>query len=576
MENIISIHDDQIKQEDRNRLTRHPSYTLWLTGLSASGKSTIAQKLSYELHHRGVLTYVLDGDILRKGLNKDLKFTKEDREENIRRVAEVSKLLNQAGTISISAFISPYEETRAKAKDIIGSQNFVEVFVQCPIDVCEERDPKGLYEKAREGNIKNFTGISDPYEEPKHPDITVNTDRDSVDDCVEQIIDYLDDKGFLNEERNRGNQPHGGKLVHNKIIQEKEPNGAKEIQVSDRVINDAEMIGIGAYSPLTGFMDKKEAKKVIHDMSLKNGLLWPIPILLPVDKDVEEGEELLLKDKNDDAIAKVQVEEVFTLDKENLCQKVFGTTEKDHPGVKAVLDEPDQYVSGEVKLLKKPKREKISEDSYLEPRDVRKVIEQKGWQTTVAFQTRNPIHRAHEYIQKSALEAVDGLLIHPIVGKTKSSDIPAHVRMQCYEKIIDEYYSEENTYLSVMPYAMRYAGPREAILHAIIRQNYGCTHFIIGRDHAGVGDYYGTYEAQELFKTIQHRLDIKPLMFEYAYYCNKCENVTTSKTCPHDKKNHIYLSGTKVREKLRNGESLPKEFSRKEVADILQKWSRNK
>lgn len=351
----------------------------------------------------------------------------------------------------------------------------------------------------------------------------------------------------------------------------------KEIVVENKVINDCEMISNGAFSPIKGFMNKEETQNVLNNMELLSGDLWSIPIVLPLDenqaKNIVSGEVLILKDSNNTEIAKIIVEETFTLDKLDYCEKVYGTSDLKHPGVKSFMDSGETFISGPITMINKPSRDGIDEKYYLDPKDTKRIFKEKGWNTVVAFQTRNPIHRAHEYIQKCALEFVDGLLIHPIVGDTKKDDIPADVRMDCYEVLVENYYSKENTMLSVMPAAMRYAGPKEAILHAIIRQNYGCTHFIVGRDHAGVGDYYGTYEAQEMLLSVQDKLKIHILPFEHAFYCQKCENVTSQKTCPHDKSYYIHLSGTQVRELLKSGQRPPLEFTREKVADVLIKWA---
>lgn len=377
-------------------------------------------------------------------------------------------------------------------------------------------------------------------------------------------------------------KPHGGTLI-NRIAQGKEKEELikqaqkfYKINIQDRFISDCEMIAIGGFSPLTGFMDKDTAISVIEKMKLPGGIIWSIPILLPISKSeyskIKNGDKVILKDKHDKFIAIIEVSEKFTLDLENYCQKVFKTTEIAHPGVKAVKEAGNYFIAGDIKLINRPAREKIDKDYFKDPLQTRKEFKEKGWNSIVAFQTRNPIHRAHEYLIKCALENTDGALIHPLVGETKSDDIPAEVRMQCYETIIENYFNQKRTMLTVLPTAMRYAGPKEAIHHMIMRKNYGCTHMIIGRDHAGVGDYYGTYEAQELVDKVSEQLGIVPLKFEHSFYCNKCENMATTKTCPHPASDHVFLSGTKVRKMLREGEKPPKEFSRPEVAEVLLKW----
>jgi len=354
-----------------------------------------------------------------------------------------------------------------------------------------------------------------------------------------------------------------------------------KIVAGDRYVGHCEMIAIGGYSPLKGFMTKEEAESVIKDIHLPNGLLWSIPIVLPAEenlwKSLKVGDEVAVYDKANRPIAIVVVEDKYTLDLDLYCKNVFKTNDENHPGVAFVKSAGNFFIGGELlRLINRPLREGIPEHYYQDPAEVRAVIKEKGWKRVVAFQTRNPIHRAHEYIIKCALETMDGALIHPLVGETKKDDIPAPVRMKCYEVLIENYFNKNRVILSVLPAPMHYAGPREAVHHMIMRKNYGCTHMIIGRDHAGVGNYYGTYEAQEFVDQFVDELGIKPLKFEHAFYCTKCENMATSKTCPHSKEQHVHLSGTKVRAMLREGRRPPKEFSRPEVADILIEWAAGK
>jgi len=301
-------------------------------------------------------------------------------------------------------------------------------------------------------------------------------------------------------------EPHGGKLV-NRIATGKEKeqllNRVKtlpQIEVPFRYLSDCEMIAIGGYSPLTGFMPKDEVMSVLEKVELTDGTVWAIPVILPLSEktasDVSVGDDIVLTEKGK-PIALVTVSEKYSLDKEYYCEKVYKTTDANHPGVKWFMESGDVFIAGDITLLNRPRRE-VSEKYYLDPAETRTQFSQKGWKNIVAFQTRNPIHRAHEYLIKCALESMDGVLIHPLVGETKADDIPAAVRMKCYEVLIDGYFNKERVLLSVLPASMRYAGPREAVHHMIMRKNYGCSHMIIGRDHAGVGNYYGTYEAQEV------------------------------------------------------------------------------
>lgn len=375
--------------------------------------------------------------------------------------------------------------------------------------------------------------------------------------------------------------PHGGELI-NRYAKSSEREDLIEKAISlpsvildDKNISDLEMIASGAMSPLTGFMTGKDYQTVVENMRLQNGTVWSIPITLAVNKDVVDkinsASEIALYDHDQHLLAILNVEDVYQYEKENEAEKVFRTTDGSHPGVAYVYGQGDYLLGGEIRMLNKPLHNDFV-DFRKDPEETRQVFKKMGWETVVAFQTRNPIHRAHEYLQKCALEVVDGLMIHPLVGRTKSDDVSAEIRMESYQVLLEKYYPKNRVYLSVFPAAMRYAGPREAIFHAIVRKNYGCTHIIIGRDHAGVGKYYGTYDAQHIFQEFTHdELDITPLFFEHAFFCIRCGNMASAKTCPHDSDSHVFLSGTKVREMLTKGELPPKEFTRPEVAQLLIK-----
>ena len=378
-------------------------------------------------------------------------------------------------------------------------------------------------------------------------------------------------------------RPHGGELINReatgdyrkKLLAEIE--NLYKIEIEDRYVSDCELIANGAYSPLKGFLHKDDVMSVLDNLRLTSGIIWSIPIVLPVDDknwhEVKIGDKIGLWSKREGKpIALLELEDKYTLDIDYFTQKVFKTTEIEHPGVKWFKESSGKFIGGKITLVNRPARENIDPSYYLDPVDTRRVFNEKGWNTIVAFQTRNPIHRAHEYLIKTALEANDGVLIHPIVGETKPDDVPADVRMRCYEVLIENYFNKDHVFLSVLPMAMRYAGPREALHHMIIRKNYGCTHMIMGRDHAGVGNYYGTYEAQEFVSQFQDEIGIKPIKFEHAFYCTKCGNMATRKTCPHSSEFHIFLSGTKVRAMLREGKRPPVEFSRPEVADVLVEY----
>ncbi|TCJ20313.1 sulfate adenylyltransferase [Rubrobacter taiwanensis] len=387
-------------------------------------------------------------------------------------------------------------------------------------------------------------------------------------------------------------EPHGGELVDRRV-----PAGEREerrrqaaeypkVVLGPRTLSDLEMISTGVFSPLTGFMVREDYESVVEEMRLKNGPIWSLPITLSVSEeeaaDIREGQEVALANGAGEIVATMLVEDRYTYDKENEAQKVFRTTNDEHPGVATLYRQGDVLLGGEVTLLEDGTTSRPFPRYYYEPRELRAIFRQKGWKRIVGFQTRNPVHRAHEYIQKSALETVDGLLLNPLVGETRSEDIPADVRMRSYEVLLNRYYPKDRTVLAVFPAAMRYGGPREAVFHAICRKNYGCTHFIVGRDHAGPGKdssgrpFYGDYDAQHIFDEIDlNELGITPLFFEHAFFCLNCGGMATTKTCPHDKDSHVFFSGTRVREMLRKGEYPPPEFSRPEVIEVLIEGMKN-
>jgi sulfate adenylyltransferase len=362
-------------------------------------------------------------------------------------------------------------------------------------------------------------------------------------------------------------EPHGGTLVDRTGARPDELESLETITLTSREVSDLGMLGSGALSPLEGFMGSEDYGRVVEEMRLASGLPWALPVCLAVDK-APEGDRVVLADAEGRALAVLDVDEVYEYDKQREAENCFRTTDEAHPGVARLFAQHPLYLAGRVTVFDRP--EPAFPELAMDPAETRAAFAERGWRRVVGFQTRNPIHRAHEYLTKGALETVDGLLIHPLVGETKSDDVPAATRVECYRVLLEGYYPPERVVLSAFPAAMRYAGPREAIWHAICRKNYGCSHFIVGRDHAGVGDYYGTYDAQLIFDDFEpHELGIEPMFFEHAFWCRACGSMATPKTCPHGGDDHVFLSGTKVRELLEAGELPPAEFSRPEVAEVL-------
>ena len=374
--------------------------------------------------------------------------------------------------------------------------------------------------------------------------------------------------------------PHGGTLINRKVAPGEEESFSERakslpsIRLDPRQASDLEMISIGAFSPLQGFMSRADYEEVVSSMHLASGEAWSMPVTLSVDGEtasgIPDGAEIALRDEDGRLIGSMIVEEKYTYDKEKEAGLVYRTTDEAHPGVANLYAQGPVLLGGPVLYLQPPRQLAPFHEYRFEPEETRQRFIELGWKTVVGFQTRNPVHRAHEYLQKCAMEIVDGLLLHPLVGATKDDDIPADVRMRCYVAILENYYPKNRVLLSVNPAFMRYAGPREAIFHALVRKNYGCSHFIVGRDHAGVGSYYGTYDAQHIFSEFKPgELGIQPFFFENSFYCTECRGMCTSKTCPHGDDSHVFLSGTQVRAALSRGELPPEEFTRPEVASIL-------
>jgi sulfate adenylyltransferase len=372
--------------------------------------------------------------------------------------------------------------------------------------------------------------------------------------------------------------PHGGELVLNIASGQEQAellecaNSLPQVQMDSRQLADLEMLANGAYSPLNGFMTRDDYLEVINEMHLSYGLPWSMPITLALSTEqaatLSEGLQIALVDAQGALQAIMTIEEKFGYDKQLEAKKVYRTTEEAHPGVNVLYQQGEVLLGGAVRIV--ALQQQAFYQYRLTPTQSRQMFIERGWKRVVGFQTRNPVHRAHEYIQKCALETADGMYLHPLVGDTKSDDIPVEVRMRCYEVLLENYYPAERVILGVLPAAMRYAGPREAIFHALMRKNYGCSHFIVGRDHAGVGDYYGTYDAQHIFSEFDPaKLGITPMFFDHTFFCRACDSMASKKTCPHGSEQHVTLSGTKVRQMLQMGETPPREFSRPEVAKVL-------
>jgi 3'-phosphoadenosine 5'-phosphosulfate synthase len=542
---------------------------IWLTGLSGAGKSTLATRLADELAAVGRTVTVLDGDEVRTHLSRGLGFSKEDRDTNIRRIGYVAGLVAAHGGVAVAAAISPYREVRDEVR--ARSPHFVEVYVRCALDELVRRDVKGLYAKALRGEIANFTGVSDPYEEPLDPEVVVDSGVESVEESVERVLDALERLGHIW----RGVRP---RLVSGAeaAALAAEASSLSALDVGAHEASDAGMLGIGALSPLNGFMGSADYRSVMAAGRLSGGQPFTIPVLLRLDDEAAarlRGAPRVALRRHGQAVAVVDVAEVYETDPETEARSVYGTGEDAHPGVRRLRAAGRWALAGPVTALHRP--ETGFPEFDLTPLEVRAARAERGWRTMVGFQTRNPVHRAHEYLQKVALENLDGLLLHPLVGETKSDDIPAETRMACYQELLRAYYPEDRVMLATNPAWMRYAGPREAVFHALIRRNYGCTHFIVGRDHAGVGSYYDTYAAHRIFdEYTPGELGIEVLRFEHSFWCRTCGGMASTRTCPHPAAHRATLSGTRVRELLRRGEPLPGEFTRPEVAEVLRSAAR--
>jgi 3'-phosphoadenosine 5'-phosphosulfate synthase len=538
-------------------------FLVWFTGLSGAGKSTLAELLRAELALRGRRAEVLDGDEVRTHLSKGLGFSKEDRDTNIRRIGYVARVLARNGGIAITAAISPYREVRDEIRS--QTESFVEVYVRCSIDELTRRDVKGLYQKALAGEIANFTGVSDPYEPPLDPEVVVDSETETPAQSLARILVALEGRGLLDHAPSRLLQGEEA------IAAADAARGLPALEIGPRRAADAYMLGAGALAPLTGFVGEEDYRSILERGRLAGGRPFTIPVTLRVDQaqvSVARSADRVALHLHGEPVAVVDVESVYQAPHGPEALAVYGVDEEAHPGVRALRAQGEWALAGRVVALGRPRSRFPGYD--LTPEEVRSRKLERGWRTMVGFQTRNPVHRAHEYLQKVALELVDGLLLHPLVGETKDDDIPADVRMRCYEELLAGYYPADRTLLATNPAWMRYAGPKEAVFHAIVRRNYGCTHFIVGRDHAGVGTYYDTYAAHRIFDQYQPgELGIEIMRFEHTFYCRACGQMASPRTCPHGAKDRAALSGTKVRELLAAGQPLPAEFTRPEVSEAL-------
>jgi sulfate adenylyltransferase len=380
-------------------------------------------------------------------------------------------------------------------------------------------------------------------------------------------------------------RPHGGGDLKPLLLEgqalateKKRAEGLKKVNVSSREAGDIIMMGIGGFTPLTGFMTRADWLGVCDGMKMASGLFWPIPITLSADKaaadGIKEGEDVALFDpERNEILATMKITEKYTIDKAHECMQVYKTTDLEHPGVKMVMAQGDVNLAGPIKVLSTGEFKEEYGEQFMTPAETRAAFEKMGWSRVAAFQTRNPMHRSHEYLAKIAIETMDGVLVHSLLGALKPGDIPAEVRSEAISVLIENYFAPNTVIQAGYPLDMRYAGPREALLHALFRQNYGCSHLIVGRDHAGVGDYYGPFDAQKIFDEIpKDALETKNMNIDWTFWCNKCGGMASQRTCPHTKDDRILLSGTKVRSMLSEGQDLPVEFSRPEVAKVLQKY----
>ncbi|MBI1852863.1 MAG: sulfate adenylyltransferase [Planctomycetes bacterium] len=546
-------------------------FCIWFTGLPSSGKTTIAYALAPKLEQLGFAVQVLDGDEVRLRLSKGLGFSRADRDENISRIAFVANSIVKSGGVAITCAISPFRVTRDAARAEIG--HFVEVHVATPLDECVRRDVKGLYKKAIAGEIPSFTGISDPYEPPLHAEITVPTQTQTLEESVNLVLGTLREMGYVEGGRVR---PHGGVLVDRVASSERRAtllNDARSLptlELDADTASDVENIATGLFSPLTGFLGAADFESVITKKSLESGVRWTIPIVLDVtaDQAARLGARFVLT-HGERALAVMTVDSKYHGDKRGFCQGVFGTTDGAHPGVARVMRMGPVFLGGPIELVGEvdgPLRQR-----RLTPARARALFDQRGFSTIAAFQTRNVPHLGHEHLQRIALNVCDGLLVNPVIGGKKPGDFRDEVILAAYETLTDRFYPRDRVVLATLHTWMRYAGPMEAIHHAILRQNLGCSHIIIGRDHAGVGSYYDPFAAHRAFDELPG-LEIQPIRIAEAFYCNECATMATSRDCPHGDASRVSVSASQVRAALADaGVTLPNRM-RNEILDVIRRF----
>ncbi|MBI3032836.1 sulfate adenylyltransferase [Candidatus Woesearchaeota archaeon] len=557
---------------------------IWFTGLSGAGKTTISRFISEKLKRHAIAHVVLDGDEVRKVLSPDLGYSPEDRKKHLQRVTYLATTLAQNNQLVLAAFVSGDREVRKTIrKNIETAGKFIEVYVKCPFQICAERDPQGHYKKVQQGTMTNFVGVDQPYQESDHPELVLETDKLPVEESAHHILEYLKQQGILvnnitaSNNNNISLQAHGGNLVQGFMDDKKKKNilsqltNFKQLIIGRDSILDAENIATGVFSPLQGFMNKADYESVVEKGRLTNNVPFTIPIVLPVPQEqaqqFHKKDQVILRAEDTTPIALLEVDDIFTYDKQKEAQQVYGTTDVNHPGVKRLFNRSNILISGKIELINRYPIGDFQGFNY-DPMQTRKMFAEKGWKTIVGFQTRNAPHRAHEHLQKTALEHVDGLFIQPLVGWKKPGDFSPRVIIKAYQHAVAHFYNKNRVVFGILTTAMRYAGPREAVFHAIIRKNFGCTHFIIGRDHAGVGNYYAKY-AGHAYADLFSDLGITIMKLHGPYYCKKCENIATEHTCPHDQEHHLVISGTEARKMLLKKQFPPKEFMRPEIAKII-------